>query len=142
MKNFKELEVMLKPCPFCAGKAKFTTTDDELYWVKCTNTDCETKLGNVGTPEEVSVRWNTRVKATEPMTDKSSLLGRVLDFMREHKMKVGHVVPQKPLQFNFIPTLNPKEQQEIQTVLQWLADSGYITEKLALTKAGFDLLYT
>jgi len=142
MKSFKELEAMLKPCPFCAGKAEFATTDDESYWVKCTNTKCETELGNVGTPKEVSVRWNTRVKVTEPMTDKSPLLGKVLGFMRGHNMKVDHVVPQKPLQFTFMQTLNPKEQQEIQTVFQWLADSGYITENLALTEAGFDLLYS
>jgi hypothetical protein len=74
----------------------------------------------------------------------------VLEFFREHRMKVGHVIPEKSFRFGFLQNLNPKEQEQVPAALQELMDEGVVEERpsarhgdipLFLTQLGFDLIY-
>jgi hypothetical protein len=65
--------------------------------------------------------------------------------------KVGHIVPMRNFNFNFIPRLNPKEQDRFADVVNTLIDNGYITyedgkhdsriEGLILQERGYNYLY-
>lgn len=55
------LNINLKPCPFCGGKAtlcKPYITMTPVYWVKCEACECESSTFK--TKEEAEKAWNRR----------------------------------------------------------------------------------
>lgn len=72
----------------------------------------------------------------------SSLGEKILSFMKERSMKVGHVIPMKPLQFQFIPTLTPVENDGLKQAFEELCEAGFIKEDLSLTDKGYARLYS
>ena len=50
---------ILKPCPFCGGRAElFGTKNSGIFYVKCLECDVD---GNFDTPEEARAAWNRRI---------------------------------------------------------------------------------
>lgn len=59
----------------------------------------------------------------------SDLEKRMLTFMRDQKMVVGHVFPEKPFRFKFYPSLNPPDRRLVPSVFQKLKAEGILDIK-------------
>lgn len=67
---------------------------------------------------------------------------KVMAFIRRKNMKVGDVITVgNSFHLNFIQSLNPLEQSQLEACLQCMHDNGIFTENLALTEAGFTAVY-
>lgn len=56
--------MMLKPCPFCGGRASFALLcGTHSHWVVCV--ECKVAGANYGTEREAITHWNTRVVEME-----------------------------------------------------------------------------
>lgn len=87
---------------------------------------------------------NTTLTVANPGDQLGEVKDLLLSFMRDHEMKVGHVIPEKPFLFKFLPSLNPAQDALVETALSTLVDDGILTEdgkKLRLTDLGFKHLY-
>ena len=80
----------------------------------------------------------------------SSLARKILWFCKDYKLGVGHHFPDKPFRFVLLQQLDPKEQQDLQAAFDELVETELFEEvpsaragsiPLALTRAGFDLIY-
>ncbi|MFA8392949.1 hypothetical protein ACEPUD_22830 [Burkholderia ubonensis] len=68
----------------------------------------------------------------------------LMEFMRGHNMKAGHVIPVKPYQFTFVPSLNAKQRTLLNATLDALMKEGVLVEdqgNYRLTDLGFEALY-
>jgi|GEM_PF-2736989 len=71
---------------------------------------------------------------------------KILAFIRENRLEVGHVLPEKPWRFSFMPSLAPDEARVVNVALSVLLDRGVLIlneqhQEPALTEVGFKLVY-
>ncbi|MDR2478871.1 MAG: hypothetical protein LBD48_06105 [Treponema sp.] len=80
--------------------------------------------------------------------DVNELARCIMSRFKEINAKVDHVIDQRWLQFNFMPSLNPKEQDLVKEAIELLISMGFITGEyrvgmycLVLTQKGFESIY-
>ncbi|GLC97068.1 hypothetical protein Tamer19_64770 [Cupriavidus sp. TA19] len=56
-------------------------------------------------------RYNAVLTIREPRDESEALVSLLMEFMRKQKMQVGDVIPEKPFRFEFVPFLNPRQQE-------------------------------
>ncbi len=85
---------------------------------------------------------------TDPVEAKSKIRKAILNQFSSTSSRVGHCLNERWIAQNLIPSLNPKEREKLDSVLNEMAVEGLITiEKkhgmlaLALTQKGFDIIY-
>lgn len=73
----------------------------------------------------------------------------IMSRFKEINARVDHIIDHRWLQFNFIPSLNPKEQDLVKAAVELLISMGLITQEnragmycLVLTKKGFESIYS
>jgi hypothetical protein len=74
-------------------------------------------------------------------SDLSELAIKLTDFFRECNMKSGHRIPEKPYRFTFMKTLNPVEQENVESAIQELQQKNILSEDGKLTDAGYSRLW-
>lgn len=75
----------------------------------------------------------------------------VMNEFRRNNYNIGEIIPMRSFNFNFIPRLNPKEQDRFAVVVNTLIDSGFIIyndgkhdkpiEGLILQEGGYNYIY-
>lgn len=74
----------------------------------------------------------------------------LLNEFKKNNYKVGEIIPMRNFNFNFIPRLNPKEQDRFVEVANTLIANGYVSyedgkqkpiEGLVLQQAGYNYIY-
>lgn len=74
----------------------------------------------------------------------------LMDLFRRSNYRVGEIIPMRNISMQFIPSLNPVEQDRFEYVANKLIDAGFITYEdgktkpipgLVLQQAGFDYIY-
>ena len=74
----------------------------------------------------------------------------LMDKFRKNDYKVGEIIPMRNINMQFIPSLNPKEQDRFEVIANKLIDAGYILYEDGRTKAisglvlcdnGYDYIY-
>ncbi|MBU9218901.1 hypothetical protein KTD55_33125 [Burkholderia gladioli] len=89
-------------------------------------------------------RYNAILTIRQPGDQLAEVKVLLMEFMREHNMQAGHVIPQKPFMFTFLPSLNPKQQGLIDDAATALVNEGVLTDEggiLRLTENGAQALY-
>jgi hypothetical protein len=89
-------------------------------------------------------RYNAVVNVLQAGNELDEVKALLMRFMREHNMKSGHVIPQKPFMFTFMPSLNPRQNNLLQSAADALVNDGILTDDrgtLRLTDAGYQALY-
>ena len=80
----------------------------------------------------------------------SEIAEALMDLFRRSNYRVGEIIPMRNISMQFIPSLNPVEQDRFEYVANRLIDVGFITYEDGKTKAipglvlqqpGFDYLY-
>lgn len=80
----------------------------------------------------------------------SQIAELIMNEFRKGNYRVNQIIPMRNFNFNFIPRLNPKEQDRFVDVVNKLIDYGFISYEdatqnhlvgLVLQQAGFDYIY-
>lgn len=89
-------------------------------------------------------RYNAVLTVLEPGNQVVEVKVLLMEFMRKHNMKLGHVIPQKPFLFTFVPSLNPRQKELLESVMTALVKEGVLADdggSLRLTDVGYQALY-
>ena len=89
-------------------------------------------------------RYNAILTILEPGSQLAEVKALLMQFMRSLNMRAGNVIPQKPLMFNFLPSLNPQQKDLIEDAATALVNEGVLTDDggtLRLTELGMQALY-
>jgi len=85
---------------------------------------------------------------TDPVGAKAKIRTAILNRFSATSSKVGHCLPERWIVQNLMPSLNPKDQEQVNSTLQEMETDGVITIErknsmiaLILTQKGFDLIY-
>lgn len=74
----------------------------------------------------------------------------LMDLFRRSNYRVGEIIPMRNINMQFIPSLNPVEQDRFEHVVNTLIDAGFITYEdgkakpisgIVLQQPGFDYIY-
>ncbi len=89
-------------------------------------------------------RYNAVLTVREPGDESEALVSLLMEFMRKQKMQVGDVIPEKPYRFEFVPSLNPRQQELLPHMFESFATSRWLQkdgEVFRLTEDGLRALY-
>jgi len=85
---------------------------------------------------------------TNPAAAKSKIRTAILEQFSSSSSKVGHCIDERWIVHKLIPSLNPKEQEQLDSGISEMEAEGLITVErknsmtvLALTQKGFDTIY-